>query len=310
MISSDENGNISGLAYRDEDIIANDPTTNGWSLIFDGSDVGLGNVDVDAFGFLADGRLLISVDKDFTLNNFGKVDESDILLFTPTSLGPNTAGAWALYFDGSDVGLSDSGEDIDALDFDANGNLIISVTGSFKAPGASGNDEDLFVLNQGVFGPETSGAWALYFDGSDVGLTSSDEDLQALWIDHAQSQLYFATHGDYSLPGGLKGNEDDIIVCTYTSLGANTACTFTRFWNGDRDHNFDDDAIDGLSIGTPPSLVAASSVTAGIVAMDDTIEYPGDDVNEANELDGEEVADEGAEVEVQNNRIFLPVVTR
>lgn len=142
------------------------------------------------------------------------------------------------------------------------------------------------------------------------GLSSSDEDLQALWIDHAQSQLYFATHGDYSLPGGLKGNEDDIILCTYTSLGTNTACTFTRFWNGDRDHNFDDDAIDGLTLGPPPTLVAASSIIDGIVAMDDTLEYPGDDVDEANELDGEEVADTGDEVEVQNNRIFLPVVTR
>lgn len=310
LISSDANGNIGGLAYRDEDIIANDPTTNAWSLIFDGSDVGLGNVDVDAFTFLADGRLLLSVDKDFTLNNFGKVDESDILVFTATSLGDNTAGAWALYFDGSDVGLSDSGEDIDALDFDQNGNLVISVTGSFKAPGITGNDEDLFVLTNGALGDNTSGTWALYFDGSDVSLSSSDEDLQALWIDHAQSQLYFATHGDYSLPGGLKGNEDDIILCTYTSLGANTACTFTRFWNGDRDHNFDDDAIDGLALRTTPSLAAASSGAAGVVAIDDTVEYPGDDLDEADELDGEEVAEAVDGEEVQNNLIFLPVVTR
>ena len=36
---------------RDEDIIVYDPTSDSWSLLFDGSDVGLGNVDVDGFAF-------------------------------------------------------------------------------------------------------------------------------------------------------------------------------------------------------------------------------------------------------------------
>jgi hypothetical protein len=310
LISSNKNGKVSGLSFRDEDIIAYDPDSDSWSLVFDGSDVGLGNVDVDAFGFLPDGRLLLSVDKDFKLNKTLPVDDSDILVFTPTSLGPTTSGSFQIYFDGSDVGLSDSGEDIDAIDFDQNGALVVSVTGSFKAPGTSGNvsgaDEDLFVLNNGVLGPATTGTWALYFDGSDVGLTSSKEDLNSLWIDHANSKLYFSSLDDYSLPGGLKGNEDDIIVCTYGSLGATTSCTFERFWDGDHDHDFDEDAIDGLSIGAPPNVVFAAADPSGVVAVDDTVESLGDDADDPNELDGEESVEE----EAQDDRFFLPIVTR
>lgn len=311
VISSDENGNIRGMAYRDEDIIVFTPATNSWSLVFDGSDVGLGNVDVDGFGFLPNGHLLLSVDKDFTLNNFGAVDESDILEFTALEWGGNTRGSYGWYFDGSDVGLDKSDEDVDAIDFDKDGNLVISVTGAFSAPGVSstvkGNDEDLFVLkNATLNGATTMGKWELYFDGSDVGLTSSGEDIGALWADHANQKLYFATHDDYSLPGGLKGNEDDVVVCTYTTLGANTACTFARVWNGDRDHDFDDDAIDGLSIGPVPPVPANQAVNAASAPVDDTVEYAGDDVDEPDELDGHETVEE---TEAQNT-IFLPLVNR
>jgi hypothetical protein len=103
----------------------------------------------------------------------------------------------------------------------------------------------------------------------------------------------------------LKGNEDDIIVCTYGSLGASTSCTFERFWDGDKDHDFDEDAIDGLSIGAPPNVVFAAADPSGVVAVDDTVESLGDDADDPNELDGEE-----SEEEAQDDRLFLPIVTR
>ena len=302
ILSGVNNGNIGGLAYRDEDIIANNLGTNTWTLVFDGSDVGLGNVDVDAFAWLANGHLLLSVDKDFTLNNFGPVDDADILEFTPTALGPTTTGSYTLYFDGSDVGLNDSSEDIDAIGFAATGELLISVNGSFNALGVKGNDEDLFVLHNATFGTNTGGTWELYFDGSDVDLTASGEDIQALWTDHGNQKLYFATNGNYSLPGKVKGNEDDVVLCTYTALGATTACTFTRFWNGDEDHDFDDNGIDGLLIGAVPQINPAN-VAAASAPIDDTVEAAGDD---ADEVDSPDETEEAAEAET--NAIFLPVV--
>lgn len=271
-------------------------------MVFDGSDVGLGNVDVDGFAFLPNGHLLLSVDKDFKLKGFGEVDDSDILEFIPTRYGSSTHGSYLPYFDGSDVDLNSSDEDVDAIDFDANGNLVISVNGSFRAQNSKGNDEDLFVLNNFTPGANTSGTWAFYFDGSDVGLTSGGEDIFGLWADHAHNNLYLSTHDNFSV-SGVKGDEDDIFVCRYTSLGQNTDCTFTLFWNGDI-AGFDDDAIDGLAIGTLPSVISAAD-SRGSVAVDDTIEYVGDDANEVNPLDGEEIE----EAEAQNNRIFLPVIT-
>lgn len=295
-----------GVSYRDEDLIAYNPVTNQWSLLFDGSDVGLGNVDVDAFTFLPNGHLLLSVDKDFKLNGFGDVDESDILDFTPTSLGEMTSGSYMLYVDGSDVGLEKSNEDIDAIAFDASGNLLISVNGSFDAQGIKGADEDLFALTNATFGANTSGTWTLYFDGSDVGLTSSNEDISSVWADHANRQLYLTTYDNFSVTGA-SGDEDDIFICQYTALGNTTACTFTHYWDGDK-AGFDEDAIDGLLIGNLPSVVMETGSGSGGSAMDDSVEYAGDDTDELNPLDGEE--EESDANSALDNHSFLPIVAR
>lgn len=308
MLSSDANGKVPGLSYRDEDIIAYDSVTGLWSLVFDGSDVGLGNNDIDAFAFVpgpgGTPQLLLSVEKDFTLNGFGAVDDADILKFIPSSYGPTTTGSYVIYFDGSDVDLNSSDEDVDAISFDATGNLLISVDGSFKAQTVRGNDEDLFVLTNFTPGANTGGTWGFYFDGSDVSLSSSGEDIAGLWTDHANSKLYLTTHDSFSVPG-VKGNEEDILLCQYTTLGDNTACTFSRYWHGE-DFGFDDGGIDGLAIGLLPTVINASE-SPGSVAVDDTVEVAGDDSNEANPLDGEEMEDEEV---TQNNRIFLPLIGR
>lgn len=298
VISSDANGKVPGLSYRDEDIIAYNPSTQQWTVVFDGSDVGLGKVDVDAFAFLPNVHLLVSVDKDFKLNDLlGQVDESDILEFIPGTYGSSTSGTWARYFDGSDVGLDKSEEDVDAIGFDANGNLLVSVNGKFNAQGVKGADEDLFVLNNFVPGSNTSGNWALYFDGSDVGLTSSSEDIFGLWTDHANRKLYLTTHDSFSVLGA-KGDEKDIFICQYTSLGSNTVCTFSLFWHGE-DAGFDDGAIDGFALGMPSTLISLVE-SSGSTVVDDPDELAGDDANEPELLDGEE----------ESNTLFLPLVKR
>ncbi|MEZ4621627.1 MAG: hypothetical protein R2867_39845 [Caldilineaceae bacterium] len=40
---------VGTLAFRDEDILAYNPASDLWSLVLDGSDVGLGQSDIDAF---------------------------------------------------------------------------------------------------------------------------------------------------------------------------------------------------------------------------------------------------------------------
>jgi len=193
VLSSAKNGTARGLSYRDEDIIQYNPASGQWTLVFDGSDVGLGDEDVDAFAF-HQGVLLLSVDDDFklaanyTLNNQTlKVEAADILAFVPTQLGNTTQGKFQPYLQGDSVGLDSSGENIDAITFDAQGNLLVSVTGGFKAGGVKGDDEDLFAFDT------TTHTWSLYFDGARVGLTQSGEDVRAAWADPTTSTSAPAT---------------------------------------------------------------------------------------------------------------------
>ena len=88
-----------------------------------------------------------------------------------------TAGRSALWFDGSDVGLGDAGEDVDAAAVDTSGRLYLSTPDVFAVPGVSGGDEDVFVfLPTTLDPPTTAGTYAstLFFDGSSYGLGAND----------------------------------------------------------------------------------------------------------------------------------------
>jgi hypothetical protein len=218
-----------------EDIVAYDVGLNTWSLYFDGSDVGLSAFAIDALARLPSGELLISVDVSGNLAgltggpNGTAITPADIVKFTPTSLGANTAGTWSFYFDGSDVGLTQSTENIDALAVLPNGDLLISTTGAPSVPGLSGlMDEDIIRFTPTSLGATTAGTWSYYFDGSDVGLGSnSNEDVDALAVTSAGT-LLLSTVGNFSVPG-VSGANEDIFQFTPTSLGANTAGTYLMY---------------------------------------------------------------------------------
>jgi len=215
-------------------------------MYFDGSDVGITS-DVDAFAVMADGTILISLDTDGTVTGFGMVDDSDIIRFTPTSLGTNTAGTFSWYFDGSDVGLTTTAEDIDAISFTPDGKLVVSTIGAFSVTGASGNDEDLLAFTASSLGSTTTGTWSLYFDGSDVGLNdTTSEDINGIWIDPTTNQIYLTTLGAFSVTG-VSGDGSDVIICTPGTLGSTTSCTFSLYWDGSL-NGFSGEVTDGLHI--------------------------------------------------------------
>ena len=214
-------------------------------MYFDGSDVGVTG-DVDGLALMPDGSLLISLAAAATISGLGTVDDSDIIRFVPTTLGANTAGTFQWYFDGSDVGLTADSEDIDAIDFAPDGRLVVSTLGSFSVTGASGNDEDLFAFSSTSLGSATSGTWSWYFDGSDVGLTGSTEDVNGLWIDPANNRIYLTAAGAFSVTG-VSGDGADSFVCTPGSLGATTSCTFNMYWDGST-FGFAGEIADGIDI--------------------------------------------------------------
>lgn len=248
-MSSSSGGNV-GFGFADEDILAYDTATGIWSRHFDGSDVGLsgsGARDVDAFHLLDDGSILISVVGATTIPDVGSIDDSDIVRFVPTSLGNNTAGTFEWYFDGSDVGLTSNGEDVDAVHVLDNGDLLISTSGGFSVTGVSGNDEDLARFTPTSLGATTSGTWQAYFDGSDVGLSnSSDEDTWGSWVDPSNGDIYITSRGTFSVTG-LTGDGADIYICTPGSIGASTSCTFSAYWDGSA-NGFGGERMDGFFI--------------------------------------------------------------
>ncbi len=188
-------------------------------MVFDGSDVGIQPNDIDAFYVVDPATILISFDKPISLNGYGQVEEHDIMQFDSTSLGNLTSGSWSMYFDGSDVGLSASGEDIDAFFVRPDGSLLISVNGNFSVPGASGKDEDILLFTPSSLGESTTGTWSLYFDGSDVGISDDIDGIdQSLAGD-----LFLSTRGSISI-SGLNAGDEDIFICVPLSIGENTVC--------------------------------------------------------------------------------------
>ena len=125
-LSATTAGTASGVTFAAEDVLLHDRATGVWAMHFDGSDVGLATRNLDVLELQADGSLLLSTEVGVTLPGLGAVDDSDIVRFIPTTTGTNTSGNYQWYFDGSDVGLTDNGEDVDALALLTDGRLLVS----------------------------------------------------------------------------------------------------------------------------------------------------------------------------------------
>ncbi|MBI1853819.1 MAG: S8 family serine peptidase [Planctomycetes bacterium] len=224
---------------QNEDIVAFDTVARTFALTFDGSDVGLANATLDAFCRRPDGDLLLSFTAPFTIPGMTGgpggstlLDDSDIVRFTPTTLGATTAGVFTFFFDGSDVGLTTTSENIDAIALDPAGNLLLSITGSGSATGLSGiQDEDLIRFTATSLGATTAGSFSMYFRGASVGLaTNASEDVDAAFVG-ADGRIYLSTLGNFAVTG-VSGTNEDIVRFTPTSLGTTTAGTFALLTRG------------------------------------------------------------------------------
>ncbi len=243
-LSLADNGSVGGFSFADEDILAFNTGSGTWTLLFDGSDVGLNANDVDALEMLADGSILLSLEREQTIASLGQVKDSEVVRFVPTSLGDNTSGTFFRYLDGTDVGLSAGGEDVDAIAFTPDGRPVVSTIGGFFA-GASGDGKDLIVLDSATLGDPTAGTWAFYFDGTDVGLTETSEEVEDVWIG-ANGDIYLVTNGSFTV-AGASGDAATIFICSPVTLGIDTICNFIIFWSG-TPNGLGAAQLDGLAI--------------------------------------------------------------
>jgi hypothetical protein len=306
-VSSSSDSQVDGIKFDDEDILVYDIATDSWSMLFDGSDVGVGKTDVDAFHINPDGSILMSFVHPVNFPApLGKVDDSDIVKFIPTQLGDTTAGSFEMYFDASDVGLDTGSEDIDAFSFTPDGRLVISTYGKANVPGVEGRDEDLLLFTATSFGANTQGTWSFYFDGSDVELTEGSEDVNSLDIDPLTGDLYLGTRGNYVAKSNntISGDYNDIFRCVSQTLGDNTVCTFSVAFNGDAIRFFK--RIDTVQIGWGP---AAFEQVAALQAAGTLADIPPYDVD-ADDLDftDPDIDVNDSAQESENGKVFTPLI--
>ena len=224
-VAGEASSELDSVALDDEDLVGISAEGE-VAMAFDGSDVGVAGLALDAAAVLADGSWAFSFSEPGAVPGIaGTVDDSDVVLFTPTQLGEDTAGTFAMWIDASDMGFTTQAEDIDAVDVLDDGSVVLSTVGNFQAGLLTGQDRDLVQFVATAFGPRTTGSLALMFDGSDVGLDAADEDIDAVAVT-GDGAVLVSTLGALAATGVAAGPED-VAEFLPTQLGTTTAGTWS-----------------------------------------------------------------------------------
>jgi hypothetical protein len=96
--------------------------------------------------------------------------------------------------------------------------------------GSALDDSDIVRFVPTSLGADTAGSFVFYFDGSDVGLTSDNEDVDAIALT-ANGQLLISTVGHASAAGG-NGDDSDLLRFNASSLGSETWGSFVVHFDG------------------------------------------------------------------------------
>ncbi|MFK7820362.1 MAG: hypothetical protein AB8G99_16695, partial [Planctomycetaceae bacterium] len=187
------------------------------------------------------------------------VDDSDIVKLTVFS-----TNTWAheIYFDGSDVGLASSNEDIDGLSVRDDGSFLISTKGNAKVPGATAKGGDLMVFTPSSLGEETTGVWDVYFDGSDVGLKNAAKIDGVSELSDGTLLLSLKANGSLEEIPNFK--DEDVVAFTPSKTGSQTSGSWERWFDGSDANLKGTEDVAGLSVdpnGTTLHLTTNASAT-------------------------------------------------
>jgi hypothetical protein len=205
--SSETLTSINSLSVQDEDVFIFRPTWLGnyssgtFIMVIDGSDVFGDGDDCDEGAIpICDLTGLTLVEEatnvggqalvlgDFLITGDIK---KDVWKLTPTSLGTSTSGGSALLIDGSDIAVSKEWDGLELIETTTvigdvtlqAGNILGSLDGDDSSVGdnsISVKDEDIFILDLTSAGSSTEGNATLWFDGSDVSLSTNGEDVDVI----------------------------------------------------------------------------------------------------------------------------------
>ncbi len=168
--------------------------------------------ELDALAFLPDGDILFSLKKSGPITGLQGgpqgdwVDKADIVRYRPDGYGGWYGGRMEFYLDGSDVGLTTNGENIDALTVDDQGRLYISIAGGGKLPGVGQvKNRSILRLTTTQQGSESAGTWEHLIDGRDIGLNLVGENIDGLDLvpaaEGAEISFLISVKGNFQAPG-------------------------------------------------------------------------------------------------------------
>mgnify|MGYP001248640969 CR=1 FL=1 len=263
-LSLNKGGAIRGVQFTAGDVLRYWPDSGRLEMFVDMSDLGLkGNLTaLDRlevgygyhcwYGDLSyGGGFILGFGANYALPGFGTVPPHDLIGFTPYSTGADTSGRLDFIFDGSDAGLTTTGERIDAVAAVCHDwpRWFLSTTGRAKVPGAVFENEDLPWFNLDSQGFNTSGSWWPYFDGSLYGLapvniTGADLDADytlgadMIWLSFNQSVTF----------DGVKYEPGDIAAC-FDLWGEDDRCEWTAKYFDASDAGFGGFMIDAFEVG-------------------------------------------------------------
>jgi len=170
---------------------------------------------------------------DLSPRRGGKVGN---LSFQPGDILHYEAGAWSMLFDASDVGIT---KNTAAFYREARPGepdlLYLSLAGGQNVPGVGAvTPADVIKFTPTQLGADTQGTFSLFFDGSDVGLTTTAERIDALGMDGPRLLISTVGSGSVPLPGSgkLAFADEDVIAFTPTSTGATTLGAWAAFFDG------------------------------------------------------------------------------
>lgn len=230
-ISPDSAGVIGDVAFGPEDILIYDLNTQTWTMFFDGSDVGV-TANVDAFVRYGGYLILSFAERTQLPGIFRFIEPEDLVTFRGQTWGNDTDGRFLFYFDGSDVGLDTTEENVDAIAFNPDNKMVMSFAGAYSVVDSANNvitgtGSDVLIFEAEAWYGNTVGTWTPYLNGPGLGLEAESESVDGVWISALDDEIYLSTAGPYAVPG-LTGDDDDIIICVLEEGGS---CAWAPFFD-------------------------------------------------------------------------------
>ncbi|MCB0183593.1 MAG: hypothetical protein KDE31_04985, partial [Caldilineaceae bacterium] len=157
----------------------------------------------------------------------GTVTNDDIVSFDGTN--------YSMVFDASDVLPANvtNGASVNGFELVNDTTVLLSFSSGVNISGIAGTVDDSDIVQfTGTLGDNTAGTFSMYFDGSDVSLTTAAEAINAFDL-LSDGSLVISTAAGVSVPG-ISGSTtgSDLFRCSGGTRGPTTSCTWSWYFDG------------------------------------------------------------------------------